>query len=697
MVGGARVVRISGEINEKFDPRAIIHGPAAAIVVFDLDGLVRISSYGLAQWVLALEALAADYYCFVRVRPPIVDQFNMVRTFGGRGELVSLYAPFRCPGCDQVLSVLIDLRRDFARLAALDFPPIGCARCRQVAELDELPDLYFRHVRSMPPPRPPPAAAAAIDGTPVAGAQSFRIEKEVAGPVTCFRLSGVLDEPRAFRRASDGVEGLVAVDLAALGGVTDAGLGGLAGFLAELGQEAFLARVNAAGVEPIARMFRQHGLAPAVQVASLSLPFGCEACRRELAIELDGSQVRGLASGSPPPSCPTCRSALEPAFGQTLLQAAHRLPFGAPPEAIDRYLRSHAEPSAGEDSLSSALANPRNLLVGRYQVLGVLGQGGMGEIFLVRQVGPEGFSKKLVLKRIKRSRADDARSAEMFLEEARIAARLSHQNAVQVFGLERIGTEYFMLMEYVEGIDLSRALALSVESDTVWPVQVACRVVAGICAGLHAAHTTIDEAGRPAPIVHRDVSPDNVLVSARGEVKVADFGIASMARAADPDGFRGKLGYAAPELLLGAAAHPSADIYSAGAILFELLTRHRFRPGDRHEAAERAAGPPPRIAPLRADLPPQLEAIYLHAVDPVPERRYATADDLAHDLEVVIQDLADRSQSDHIAFLARLVALSLPRETTLTTGRSERLEWTDSDAEAITAAEPVRARRPRPT
>ncbi|HEU5057915.1 MAG TPA: serine/threonine-protein kinase [Kofleriaceae bacterium] len=698
VVGGARVVRIAGEINEKFDPRSIAHGPAAAIVVFDLEGLVRISSYGLSQWVLALEGLGADYYCFVRVQPPIVDQFNMVRTFGGRGELVTFYAPFRCPACDEVVNLLIDLRHDFARLEMLDFERVWCPRCGGAAELDELPDLYFRHVRSMPPPQPPAAAAAAIDGKPVAGAPSFHIEKEVAGGVTSFRLTGVIEEPRSFRRKADGVDGLVVVDLAGVSGASASGLDGLAGFLRALGQDAFLARVPAPLIEPVALMFERHRLEATVAVASVVVPLRCPACDRDARVEMEGDEALALAAGAPPGrACPRCGTALDAAAARPVLEAGRRLPFDAPPEPIERSLRAHAG-GAGEDSLAAVLANPRNLLLGRYQVLGVLGEGGMGEIFLVRQLGPEGFSKKLVLKRVKRSRIDDAHSSDMLLEEARIAAQLSHPNVVQAVGLERIGTEYFMVMEYVEGIDLARALALSAEADIVWPVQVACRVVAAICAGLHAAHTWIDEQGRPAPIVHRDVSPDNVLVSAKGEVKVADFGIASVGRGSDGETFRGKVGYAAPELFLGAPPRPAADVYAAGAILFELLARTRFRPGDRRQAAARAALPPPRLAPLRADVPAQLELVYLRAVEPAPARRYARADDLARDLEIVLQELEDRSQTDYVAFLARLVALSLPRHTTMTAGRSERLQWTEPvGAEAATVAEPARARRPRPT
>jgi hypothetical protein len=306
------------------------------VVVFDLDQLVRISSFGVSQWVLALEGLTADYYCFVRLRPSIVDQFNMVRAFAQCGELVSLYTPFRCPRCDEVISV----RRS----------------------------------------RLPPGA--------------------------------------------------------------------------------FRARITPPMIEPVARMFQQHRLEPAVRVASVSLPFHCGVCQRDLVIEMDGQETQAVASGSSGgPSCPICRSGLTPAVPAPILERERRLPFAVPPEAIARYLRAHSELGPGDDSLATAMANPRNLLVGRYQVLGVLGEGGMGEVFLVRHLGPEGFSKKLVLKRIKRSRIDDPSSADMLLDEARIAARLAHPNAVQVFGLERIGTEYFIAMEYVEGIDLARALA----------------------------------------------------------------------------------------------------------------------------------------------------------------------------------------------------------------------------------------------
>ncbi len=698
MVGGVSLVRISGEINESFDHRTITAGPAASIVVFDLDGVVRVSSYGLSQWVLALEGLVADYYCFVRVRPPIVDQFNMVRAFAQRGELISLYAPFRCPSCDQVVEQLIDLRRDFALIETMDFPPVECPKCKVETELDELPEMYFRHVRAMPRPQPPAAAAAAIDGKKGAATRNFHIQKDVSGMVTAFWLNGVLDEPRYFRRAADGVDGLVVVELSAITSVNDHGLAGMSRFLRDLPQGAVLARAGATMIEPLSRMFAYGGL-ESVRVVSISLPFVCRVCRRSVVIELHANEARTLATGDAHgPRCPTCRGALEVSASPRVVELARRLPFGVAVEPIERYLRAHPELSAGDDALGAALANPRNLLVGKYQIIGALGEGGMGEVFLVRQFGPEGFTKKMVLKRVKRHMRDDPASAEMFLEEARIAARLSHPNAVQAFSLERIGHEYFMAMELIDGVDLARALRASREAGIMWPVTVACRLVAAICAGLHAAHTAVDELGRPAPIIHRDVSPDNVLISTKGEVKVTDFGIASAGAASEADAFRGKLGYCAPELLHGAVSSRQLDIYGAGAILFEALTLERFRPDPEQDTLLRASAPPPLITPLRADVPARLEQIYLRAVDPVPERRHATADELARELEEVIRDADTRGRTDFVAFLARQVALSGPVDQTLTGRPSESLHWTQEDSsESVTQAQPIRVRRRRDT
>jgi len=665
-VGGVRVLRVSGELNEQFDLSLIAAHSPARIVVFDLDGLTRVTSYGLAQWVSALDKLVAEYYCFIRVRTAIVDQFNLVRAFSQRGELISMYAPFRCPRCDAVTNLLIDLRRDFAMVESFDLPEVPCSRCKTLAQFEELPELYFQHVRSMPRPQPPVAASAVIDGKVVPASRRFQLRKEVETPVTVFWLSGVIDERRYFRRIANGVEGLVVAEFSSVEGASDDGLRGLADFLAELPQGALIGRVTAPLIEPLTRMFRRHRLPPSVRLVSTCLPFHCAACSRSTLIELNARQLRAVSSASEKaPRCSMCDERLTIDVSKEALEMVVALPFGEAPEPVDRYLRAHPEfVVATEDPMRTALANPRQFLVGKYQVLRSLGGGGMGEVFLVRHVGPEGFSKELVLKRLRRDRVEDPAAAAMLLNEARLAARLSHPNAIQVFGLERIGAEYFMVMEYLRGVDLAHALTAMEASGLTWPFEVACRVVYEICAGLQAAHTCTDDEGRPAPIVHRDVSPANVLISARGEVKLTDFGIASAEPTTMGSGFQGKPAYAAPEQLAGQSTDHRVDLYSAGVILYELVTLSRFTSTDRDRALDRTQEPAPHMATRRPDVPPRLERIYQRAVQPDPDLRYVSAAELAGDLDRIIDDLGG-SRAAFASFMARVVGLCAPPEVTI--------------------------------
>ncbi len=216
---------------------------------------------------------------------------------------------------------------------------------------------------------------------------------------------------------------------------------------------------------------------------------------------------------------------------------------------------------------------------GRYQLLKKLATGGMAQIYLARQVGPEGFEKLLVVKRILPHLAENDDFITMFLDEARIAARLNHPNIVQIFDLGAQDDSYFIAMEYIHGEDVRRVWKHADKVGKPIPLALICRIIIDACAGLDYAHKKTDASGRPLGIVHRDISPQNILVSFEGGVKVVDFGIAKAADQATVTRsgvLKGKYSYMSPEQAGGQHIDCRTDIFALGVVLYELLTGTRL-------------------------------------------------------------------------------------------------------------------------
>jgi serine/threonine protein kinase len=280
--------------------------------------------------------------------------------------------------------------------------------------------------------------------------------------------------------------------------------------------------------------------------------------------------------------------------------------------------------------------------LGRYELVQRLAIGGMAEIFLARAVGIEGFEKLLVVKSILGQHAADEEFVRMFVDEARLAATLHHPNIVQVFDIGRDRNQHFFSMEYVHGADLREILKVAQPRGGV-PLEHAINIALSTAAGLHYAHEKMDRDGRHLGIVHRDVSPSNVLVSFDGGIKVVDFGIAKAAshRAATRTGIiKGKVSCMSPEQCRGETLDRRSDIFAIGILLYELTTGTRPFHGDNEYAVLRQIVDEDAPAPsaYRRDYPPALEAIVLRALRRNRDERYATAQDLQIDLENFARD-----------------------------------------------------------
>jgi serine/threonine protein kinase/tetratricopeptide (TPR) repeat protein len=271
--------------------------------------------------------------------------------------------------------------------------------------------------------------------------------------------------------------------------------------------------------------------------------------------------------------------------------------------------------------------------IAQFEVMRRLGAGGMAEVFLAKKRGAEGTYKVLVLKRILPTHGGSRRFRSMFIEEAHLATRLNHPNVVQVYEFQDFGDEGLLLaMEHVDGCDLGRLMSAARAKGTRILPWVGAWIIAEAAKGLHYAHEKKDEAGQPLDIVHRDVSPQNILLSFEGAVKIADFGIASARLFADEAGvLKGKFGYMSPEQARGESVDRRSDLYALGVILWEILAGRPIHGGLGGEALldivrSGIVEPPTMYA---KDVPPELEEIALRTLAAARDERFPTGRELA--------------------------------------------------------------------
>jgi serine/threonine protein kinase len=274
---------------------------------------------------------------------------------------------------------------------------------------------------------------------------------------------------------------------------------------------------------------------------------------------------------------------------------------------------------------------------GRYRIRGVLGEGGMGRLYVAEKTGIEGFAKIVALKRILPHLADSPPFRTLFLNEARVAARLEHPNIVATYELGEVDGTYFMALEYLPGEDLAAVLARC-EATNKMPVDVAALLAQQSANGLHYAHELRDGAGRSSGLVHRDVNPSNIFITYHGMVKLLDFGVVKASSANNkttPGVFKGKYAYCAPEQLLGETVDARTDVFSVGIVLWECLTGKRLFDSPNDAGTIDAVRTKEILAPskLRAEVPPELDEIVLKALSRERERRFSNASELSEALD----------------------------------------------------------------
>jgi serine/threonine protein kinase len=281
--------------------------------------------------------------------------------------------------------------------------------------------------------------------------------------------------------------------------------------------------------------------------------------------------------------------------------------------------------------------------LGKYDLIRRIATGGMAELFLARTTAMAGFEKLVVLKRILPAHAESEDFIRMFLAEARLAATLHHPNIVQVYDIGEERGTYFFTMEYVQGQDLRRIVRAARKANRALPLEHILHVIMGMAAGLNHAHEKVGHDGLPLGIVHRDVSPSNVLVTYEGSVKIVDFGIAKAARvhtATIAGTLKGKIPYMSPEQCRGEKVDRRSDVFSIGTLMWELTTGRRLFASDNEFVMMNrvASGEVPLPSSVRPDYPPELEQIVMKALQADPDQRYASALELQVDLEDFARD-----------------------------------------------------------
>ena len=310
------------------------------------------------------------------------------------------------------------------------------------------------------------------------------------------------------------------------------------------------------------------------------------------------------------------------------------------------------EVSAAAGAAPSAVGN-----IGRYRLVGRIGEGGMAEVYRAVMTGPEGFERELVLKRILPRLSASGDFKTMFVREAKICAQMLHPNIIQIYEFGQADGGYFIAMESVQGVTLRELLTTLRKEERAIPHMIAADVTRQICIGLDYAHTLCGSGGEPLEIVHQDISPTNIMLAFTGTVKILDFGIARAAEFAEEEAkkglIKGKVSYLSPEQIFVRPFDARADIFALGVVFHEMLTGRRLfqSKNDITKMRELLAAPILPPSAFDAAIPRELDRIVMKSLEIDAKDRYQSAADMAADLERTL--IAARYSSREMSKLLR--------------------------------------------
>jgi TonB family protein len=359
---------------------------------------------------------------------------------------------------------------------------------------------------------------------------------------------------------------------------------------------------------------------------------------------------------TPPPAAPRPTAPPAAAANETVrvqIPKLERMPISQPvfPAAAPAPHPEEEEPTDGTK-------------FGQYVLLEKIATGGMAEVWKARMRGVEGFQKIVAIKKILPHLSDNQDFIEMFVDEAKLAAQLNHNNIIHIYDLGKIQSSYYIAMEYIDGYDLKNILKKAQERDQPLSVEIALFIASKIAAALDYAHRKRDFEDKEMGLVHRDVSPQNVLISEEGDIKLCDFGIAKAASKAShtqAGALKGKLQYMSPEQAWGRNIDKRSDIFALATVLFEMLTARKLFAGDNElsilEQVREARVTPP--SEFNDEVTPQIDAIVLKALQKDPANRYQTAGEMQRDLDAVLYSFKPTPTSADLAIYMHRLATSV--------------------------------------
>ena len=634
--GDVAVVQIVGLVDEKFAGFGDV-GSAKALVI-DVSRMTRMTSFGVRQWMKGMEAVPKTVTDRYLLGCPLffIDQMNMVLNFAGGAQIITAVAPYTCPACATESSELVDLLAERATIARGAAPERMCQSCGGKLELDEAPESYFAFVpkHGATKLRDDVARQLAHLGLYMSretiADKPPKVIKLIQGSVTYFRIIGTIASTFRARPFIVGAEGEVVLDVAEVQRCDSTGAHEWRKLVKSLATQVQAVTLVDVSQSFLAMAPDSFTVAKNVYVSSVLLPYRCADCGRR------SQQSHPLTSPVPAGAqvCSTCGGNNVNELPANLLTPLHRYAVKPPPasakmierrdEILSRALTDAKVAEAGVDAASRPV-DAADTVIGNYKIVRKLSAGGMAEVFLARQIG---MDKPVAVKRIQRKFLESRHLAiDMFLNEAKIAGRLMHPNIVQVLDVGEVGGALYLAMEYVRGKDLRDACKMLQANGEMMPLGVACYIIRDVALALHHAYWTQDLEGKQMAVVHRDVSPHNVILSFDGAVKLLDFGVAmSSVTEQEEQMIVGKWMYMSPEHTTPAIDHRS-DLFSLGVVMYLLCSgRMPFSAATEGEITEHIEdGRYPRLT----GVPPALSQLVDSLLAPDPDDRPQTGQAVA--------------------------------------------------------------------
>jgi serine/threonine protein kinase/anti-anti-sigma regulatory factor len=673
--GDATLVSVSGLVDERFHGFGNVGAMKASGVevkslIINVSAMTRMTSFGVRQWLKAMDALPKSITDLYLVGCPtfFVDQLNMVLNFGGASKILTVVAPYTCPSCGVESGETIDVLTERANLATGALPEKECARCGERLEFDETPESYFGFVNKYAASSIQPGAAKLLASYGLynsaqepenAAEKPPRIMKLVHGSVTYFRIIGTIGAMFRARPFLVGVEGEVVIDLAEVDRFDPAGLKEWRRLFKSLAGQVPVVTLVDVGESFLATASDTFAIAPNIAVASVLVPYGCIECGRTSHESV--LVVWPLQFGAH--VCTTCGGKTGSKLSAQRLVPLQKASTSAPPasammigqraEILARALTDANVAQAGDGAAAAVPAD--DTILGKYKIVRRLSAGGTVEEFLAKQVGIGGFEKPVTLKRIQRKLLDSHLAIDMFLNKAKIAGRLTHPNIVQVLDVGEAGGDLYLAMEYVHGKDLRDVIKRLQQSRTMMPVGEACYVVREVAQALDNAYWSTHMTGERLSVIHRDVAPQNIILSYDGTVRL-DFGVAMSGVAEHAEAMMvGKWLFMSPEDTSNQKIDHRSDLFSLGVILYLLCSGSMPFIGSEPKKIVKKIRAGHKPLQELVPVPERLASLVSRLLAPNPEDRPQRGQDVVAELTEIARQHRIESSGPSIAkFLSQL-------------------------------------------